>query len=285
MPTETVSEPKRRGPLPARWTFAILILAFLFVLMPFLFWNATWFGRPMTDAQIGKALADRSHPREIQHALTQIESRIEWGDPSVRRWYAQVVALASDPIDEIRVTDAWVMGQDAQSPEFHAALAPLLSDPNPMVERNAALSLVRFGDDSGHAQIVAMLRAYQMPAPLAGKLETRLKPGDFVNPGTLLAHIEAAGQSREVRANVPGTLENWVVANGSTVSVGQAIVSLAPSESMVWEALRALYIIGGADDLRDVERYARGVGGMSPRIAQQAEATAQAIRSRPLKPS
>ena len=27
--------------------FAILALTFLFVLMPFLFWQATWFGRPL----------------------------------------------------------------------------------------------------------------------------------------------------------------------------------------------------------------------------------------------
>jgi biotin carboxyl carrier protein len=220
------------------------------------------------------------HPREIQHALTQIESRIEVGDPSVHRWYPQVVALSSDPIDEIRVTDAWVMGQDTKSPEFHTALAPLLSDRNPMVERNAALSLVRFGDDSGHAQIVAMLRPYQMPAPFPGKLETRLKLGDVINPSTLLGHIESGGQSREVRANVPGTLETWLAANGSTVLVGQPIVSLAPSESMVWEALRALYLVGRPDDLPDVERYARGADGMSPHIAEQAQATAQAIRSR-----
>jgi biotin carboxyl carrier protein len=280
MSPEARSETKQRGPLAARWTFAILILAFLFVLMPFLFWNATWFGRPLTDAQLAKALADRSHPREIQHALTQIESRMEAGDLSAHRWYPQVVALASDPIDEIRVTDAWVMGQDNKSAEFHAQLKRLLADPNPMVERNAALSLVRFNDDSGHAQIVAMLRPYPMPAPFAGKLETRLKPGDIINPGTLLAHIKSAGQSREVRANVPGTLETWLVPNASTVNAGQPIVSLAPSESMVWEALRALYLMGRPEDLSDVERFARGVGGMSPQIAQQAQATAQAVRSR-----
>ncbi len=280
---ESVTATKRRAPLGARWTFAILILAFLFVLMPFLFWNATWFGRPLTDAQLGKALSNRSHPREIQHALTQIETRIEAGDPSVRRWYPQVVALASDRIDEIRVTDAWVMGQDTKSAEFHAALLPMLADPNPMVRRNAALSLVRFGDDSGHAQIVAMLRPYQMPAPFAGKLETRLKPGDVVNPGTLLAHIESGRESREVRANVPGTLENWLVPNGSAIAMGQPIVSLAPSESMVWEALRALYLVGRPDDLPDVERYARGVDGMSSHISEQAQATAQATRSRSSK--
>jgi Biotin-requiring enzyme len=281
MPTETLPETKRRAPPAARWTFAVLILAFLFVLMPFLFWNATWFGRPLTDAQIAKALADHSHPREIQHALTQIDARIEAGDPSVRRWYPRVVALASDRIDEIRVTDAWVMGQDNKSPEFRGALARLLADPNPMVQRNAALSLVRFGDDSGHAQIIAMLRPYAMPAPFAGKLETRLKPGDAVNPGTMIGHISVGDRSsNEIRSQVPGTLDRWLVANGSSVSAGQPIASLAPSESMVWEALRALYFVGGPGDLPDVDRYARGVDGMSSHIAQQAQATARAIRSR-----
>jgi biotin carboxyl carrier protein len=272
------TESKGRAPLGPKWTFGILILAFLFVLMPFLLWNATWFGRPMTREQIAKALADRSQPREIQHALTQIEARIEAGDPNARQWYPQIVQLASDPIDEIRVTDAWVMGQDNKAPEFHAALLKLLADPNPMVERNAALSLVRFGDDSGHAQIIAMLRPYAMASPFAGKLETRLKPGDVVNPGTMVAHVESSGESREVRANVPGTLDRWLLANGSTVSAGQAIVTLDPSESMVWEALRALYLVGRADDLPDVERFARG--GVSQQVMQQAQSTAQAIHSR-----
>ena len=45
----------------------------------------------------------------------------------------------------------------------------MLNDPNPMVQRNAALSLVRFQDDSGHAQIVSMLQPYVMHAPQAGR--------------------------------------------------------------------------------------------------------------------
>jgi hypothetical protein len=50
---------------------------------------------------------------------------------------------------------------------------------------------------------------------------------------------------------------------------------------MVWEALRALYLIGTAEDLPEVEPYARGINGMSPQIPQQAQATAKAIRARP----
>ena len=120
--------------------------------MPFLFWNATWFGRPLTDDQIAKAFQDRKHAREIQHALTQIELRMEKNDSSVRRWYPQLVTFANDPLPEIRVTDAWVMGQDNTAPEFHDALRKMLADADPMVARNAALSLVRFGDNSGPPQ-------------------------------------------------------------------------------------------------------------------------------------
>jgi hypothetical protein len=274
------TEAKQSVSFGGRWTYGVIALALLFVLMPFLFWNATWFGRPLTDAQLEKTLSDRAHPREIQHALAQIETRIEARDPAVRRWYPQIISLAADPVDEIRITDAWLMGQDNNSPEFHAALVKLLADPQPMVQRNAALSLVRFKDDMGHDQIVAMLRPYLMQSPYAGSLEARLKPGDVVNPGTLVAHIQSDGQRREARAAVPGTLGRWLAANGVLVSAGQPIVSLDPSESMVWEALRALYLIGRVEDLPDVDRFARGVDGMSPQITQQAQAASRAIRGR-----
>jgi hypothetical protein len=272
--------PKPQSSFGGRWALGILAIALLFVLMPFLFWNATWFGRPMNDGQLSKALADHSHPRDIQHALAQLETRIETRDPSVRKWYPQIAQLAGDPVDEIRVTDAWVMGQDNSSEDFHRTLLQLLGDQNPMVQRNAALSLVRFKDDSGHAQIVAMLRPFELNSPFEGKLDTRLKPGDVVNPGTMVGHIESSAGKREFRSNVPGTLDRWLTVNGSSVTVAQPILSLLPSEGMVWEALRALYLTGNAEDLADVARYARGVDGMSPQIAQQAQATLAAIRGR-----
>jgi hypothetical protein len=273
-----------------RWALAIVVLTLAFVIMPFLFWNATWFGRPITDAQIAKALADRSHPREIQHVLSQFETRIERNDPTVRKWYPQIVALSKDPVEEIRVTDAWVMGQDNTAQEFHKALLPMLNDPNPMVQRNTALSLVRFQDDSGHAQIVSMLQPYVMPAPQSGILSTRLKAGDVVNPGTLVAHIESAGngeaagksaaKSDEVRAKVPGTVDHWLVKDGATVSAGQPILTLAPNESMAWEALRALFLTGRTEDLPYVNQFVRGTDEMSPQVGAQAQATSRAIQDR-----
>jgi pyruvate/2-oxoglutarate dehydrogenase complex dihydrolipoamide acyltransferase (E2) component len=125
-----------------------------------------------------------------------------------------------------------------------------------------------------------MLRPYVMESPLAGVLATRLKPADIVNPGTLVAHIESGGKSNEVRAQVPGTVERWLVSDGATVAAGQPILSLSPNESMAWEALRALYLTGRPEDLPDVERFVRGIDGMSPQVAVQAQDTARAIRDR-----
>ncbi len=263
-----------------RWLYALLFLAFLFVLMPFWFWQSTWFGRPLSDAEMQKSLLDRDHPRKAQHALSQIADRIIHGDATVKRWYPQVVVLAGDKLDELRVTAAWVMGQDNSIPEFHQALERLLRDPQPLVRRNAALSLVRFGDASGRPEIVAMLRSYVVGAPRAGKLVERLKVGDIVNPGTLLARIQAGEAQTELRSPVAGTIESWVAADGSAVALGDQVVSLSPDADTVWEGLRALYLVGQAEDLPEVELYARGVAGMLERIQQQAVLTVRAIRAR-----
>jgi hypothetical protein len=49
---------------------------------------------------------------------------------------------------------------------------------------------------------------------------------------------------------------------------------------MVWESLRALYLIGTKDDLSTINRYARGVEGMPQQVQQQAGLTAKEISSR-----
>ena len=273
-----------RGARPSfggKWTYAVLAVALLFVLMPFLFWNATWFGRPLTDDQISKSLSDHKHAREIQHALTQLEVRMERNDQTVRRWYPQIVTLASDPLTEIRVTDAWVMGQDTTSEEFHEALRKMLSDQQPMVQRNAALSLVRFGDDSGHAVIVGMLLPFAMPAPASGTVRERLKPGDALNPGTLVGHIDSGDRaSSEIRVAVPGTLTGWTVPDKSAIAAGQTLLFIAPSNEIVWEALRALYLIGKPEDAAAIEPYLRGGEDVPSQVREQARLTLERVRSR-----
>ncbi len=173
------------------------------------------------------------------------------------------------------------MGQSSDDlPEFRTALTALLTDPNPMVQRNAALSLVHFRDASGRAVVLSMLEPYREPAPLAGTLSQRLKPGDTVNPGTLIARIEAGEGKRDFRCEVPGTLDRWLVSDGSPVSVGQNVAEISPSAEIVWEALRALYVIGQPADLPVVERYPRGLPNLPDTIRLQADLTARSLRSR-----
>jgi hypothetical protein len=267
-----------------KWLVGILVLTFAFVLMPFLLWYMTTFTRPLNDADLGAYFADTLHPRRAQHALSQIADRIMSPNPGIRQsakvWYPEVIQFSEQGSDELRVTAAWVMGQDNQSPEFHAALLKQLADANPMVKRNAALSLVRFADPAGHALVAGMLSPYTVTAQRDGILTLRLKPGDAINPGTLLAHITIGNDRTEVRSDVPGTIRQWIPADNTQIKSGEPLLLVDPSPEMVWESLRALYLIGQKDDLPAVNSYVRGVDGMPPQIQQQAQLTAKEISAR-----
>lgn len=278
--------PSKSG-VARKWLIVILVLTFAFVLMPFLLWYMTTFTRPLNDADLATYFQDTAHPRQAQHALSQIADRIMSANAGVRAsakpWYPEVIHYAEQGSDELRVTSAWVMGQDNQAPEFHAALLKQLGDANPMVQRNAALSLVRFADPSGHALIAGMLSPYTVPARSAGVLSIRLKPGDTINPGTLLAHIAEGNDKIEVRSEVPGTIQQWIAAENAPVKAGDPLVLVDPSPEMVWESLRALYLIGQKEDLTAVNSYARGAEGMPAQVQQQAELTAKEISAREQK--
>src|ERR1700676_4490896 len=156
---DSASAPPKPG-MAKKWLVAILVLTFAFVLMPFLLWYMTTFSRPLNDVELGTYFTDAAHPRRAQHALSQVADRIRSPSAAIREsakpWYPEVVKSAAQGSDELRVTAAWVMGQDNQSTEFHAALLKQLTDANPMVRRNAALSLVRFADPAGHTLLAGM---------------------------------------------------------------------------------------------------------------------------------
>lgn len=261
--------------------FLFFLVAWLVVLLPFLFWRSTWFGRSLSDAEISQYFAENDKPRHIQHALVQVGERMARGDRGAQRWYPELVRLASHPVEEIRTTDAWVMGQDTTRPEFHEALRRMLADLSPMVRGNAALSLVRFGDDSGHAQIVALLQPVVVTTPRAGRVAALARAGEPANHGTMVARIEAGPNDiGEVRAPITGRVRSLAAKEGDQVAAGAALLILDPGTDQVWEALRALYLIGGPEDLPRVESYLRPSPDLPQRIQQQAAETARAIRAR-----
>ncbi len=252
------------------------------VLLPYLLWRGTWFGKPLTDGEIEKALQDGSRPRKIQHALVQIAERISRGETSsVRRWYPEVERLSTTSPPEVRAMATWLMGQDNQFESFHQRLADLVQDPDLLVRRNAALALVRFGDSRGKLEIVAMLRAHKLKAPKDGLLSFRLKDGEAVNPGTLIAQIQTASEGNvDIRSPLAGFFSNPQAGDKRPVASSEIVGLISPAESQVWEALRALFLVRQTEELADVEPYARDLPQMSERIRQQALQTVGAIRGR-----
>jgi biotin carboxyl carrier protein len=257
----------------------------LIVLMPFLFWWNTWFGRQLSDKQLAEYLQDDKKPRHIQHALVQIGERVTRHDPTVTRWYTDVVRLASYPIEEVRNTDAWVMGQDVSSQEeasagFHAALLKMLDDPSIMVRGNAALSLVRFGDMTGRSHIVALLQTAKVTAPQAGKITDSSAVGTPIHQGGIIAKLESAGKTVEIRSPISGRLRQLSVLPGQTIAAADEIATLDPGTDQVWEALRALYLIGRPEDIPAIQPYERELPEIPDHVRQQAVATERAIRER-----
>lgn len=259
----------------------ILILAILFVVASFLTWYFTWFGRDLTDADISKYLVDEKHPRHVQHALLQIQQRIERGDGSAKQWYPQILTLAGNPETEFRLTVAWVMGADNTSDAFHESLKKLLVDPEPIVRRNAALGLVRFNDESGRAELLSMLQPFIVNAPAAGVLQSSLSSGAQISRGALLGRIQAANnQVIEMRSPLIGEVDRILVTNGASLSKGDGVMTIKSDEQSVWEALRGLAVVGRKEDLPLIERLAGGAEQSSDRIKQQAALTTNAIKSR-----
>jgi hypothetical protein len=269
--------PKAAGRRPSKRAYLLITLfALLLVMLPFLFWYGTWFGRRLTDAEIDRYLADRAKPRHAQHALVQIGERMSRQDPGVSRWYPAVVELAGSPRIELRQTAAWIMGQDHRCAPFHEALLKLLRDPQPMVRRNAALALSNFGDGAARPELLAMLRPYTIVSPAAGAVQYRLKLGEFVNPGTLVARVGGT----EVRSPLPGEVRELDRAGSATVAAGDPLVEISADKEHAWEALRALWRIGEKEDLEDIQRYARGLPGMPEKVQEQAVLTVRAIQAR-----
>ncbi len=282
--TESTAEPVRvRHRMSTRNRLLFFATAWLIVLMPFLFWWNTWFGRHLSDRQLSEFLNDQKHPRHIQHALVQLGERLSVHDASAAQWYPDLERLAAYPVEEVRNTDAWVMGQDATQAGFHTSLRKMLEDPSPMVRGNAALSLVRFGDEAGRPQIVALLQPAKIAAPVAGRVVDTDHTGTAIHQGGLVAKIQNGQRVTEVRSPISGRIRTLSVATGADVLQGAEVASVDPGEAQVWEALRALYLVGQAEDLPAIRIYQRDLPEIPDRVKQQALLTEQAIRKRAVR--
>lgn len=266
--------------MSTRNRFLFFLVAWLIVLMPFLFWWNTWFGRHLSDTQISEYLSDNKHPRHIQHALVQVGERMERRDATATIWYPELVRLASHPVEEVRNTDAWLMGLDTSYEGFHTTLLKMLEDSSTVVQGNAALSLVRFGDASGRARIVALLQPARIVASRAGLVVDVDHTGTSIRQGGLIARLQDGDNTTDVRSPIGGRIRTLSIAKGASVAAGSEIATVDPGVEQIWEALRALYFIGQAEDLPLIRIYQRESPEIPDRVRQQAVLTEKAIRER-----
>jgi len=126
-----------------------------------------------------------------------------------------------------------------------------------------------------------MLRPLTVKMPFAGTLITILPVGSVVSREAMVARVrDEKGGVQEIRAPVAGKIERVSADDGTSVGSGVELLVLAPDSKNVWEALRALYLVGGVEDVPEIERYAQGVPGLSEEIKKQAALTAEAIKNR-----
>lgn len=277
-PVEAPQPAPKRG-MSRTQKILFFAVGWLIVLMPFLFWWNTWFGRRLSDRELNEYLHDDKKPRHIQQALVQIEERITRHDEAAKQWYPDLLRLADSPVEEVRNTDAWVMGQDRSGASFHDALLKMLNDPSPMVRGNAALSLVRFGDATGRPQIVALLQPAHLTAPQAGRIVDADRPGTAIHQAGLVAKLQAGQAIVEIRSPIPGRIRS-VSQTGANVTEGAEVAVVDPAAEQVWEALRALYLVGQLEDLPTIRSYERDLPDISNDVRQQAQETEKAIRTR-----
>jgi hypothetical protein len=141
---------------------------------------------------------------------------------------------------------------------------------------------VRFGDASGRAQIVALLQPVQLSAPTAGRITDADRAGTAIHQGGLLAKLAPADASQpavEIRSPIPGRIRS-IAQTGANVAAGAEVAIVMPSTDQVWEALRALYLVGQMDDLAAIRSYERDLPDISNDVRQQAVETEKAIRTR-----
>jgi pyruvate/2-oxoglutarate dehydrogenase complex dihydrolipoamide acyltransferase (E2) component len=107
--------------------------------------------------------------------------------------------------------------------------------------------------------------------------------GTSIHEGGIIAKIESGGRTAEARSPISGRLREVAAKTGQTVAVGDEIATLAPGTEQVWEALRALYLIGQPEDIPTIRPYQREFPEIPDQVRRQAVETEQAIRERASK--
>lgn len=243
-------------------------------------WYSSSFKRALTDEQIIERL-EAGEPRDIQHALSQLEERLSFRYEGRERFRAPVVALANNEHVEIRRQVAWVMGREP-APIYRETLTLLLADPDLGVRNNAACSLSNFYDPLARPVLLKGLEAFDILAEADGTLDLKLDVGDAASLGTGLGSIKnGEGEGIPVRTPLNGFIEALPKGKDGDVVVGDVVARISPDPQIVVNLLTALGAVATLDDVPKLQAYASGgVERMTPEVEAAAKAAIAAVKKR-----
>ncbi|MDP7035290.1 MAG: HEAT repeat domain-containing protein [Planctomycetota bacterium] len=265
--------------LRSRVFLVVVVLAAIYI--PFQFWVDTSFRTSLDDDSLRGYLTRPEKPRHIQHALVQLTQRIQEDRGTAEPFYEDALRLVEHKESAIRSMLAWVLGFDNTHQPFQDGLQKLLQDEHPNVRYNAALSLVKFGDTSIRPVLLEMLRPFRVGSGVDGKVREIFASNRPVRSGVQLALVVAAdGKESGVPSPLDGRIRRVFCRSGDKVNRGDDLVEILPGEMQVWEALKALYLIGRPEDLPEVRRWTVPVPPYSKKIQIQAQQTALHLENR-----
>ena len=225
-------------------TLIATAVAIACVALPFWFWMDTWFGKSLTDAQIEEYLTDTERPRRAQHAIAQKLRAYRGGGRICHGVVPQGAGTLRHELPELRLTVAWLMGDDPLNEEFHRALRVMIEDPHPMVRRNAALALANLATPAGAQKCAPCSSPHRLASEHAGTVMNRLEPGDSFDAGALLVRVQQMARESPwtFARNSPGILDRQLHADGDRVDAGEAVTVVRPESTHVLQALLGLYL-------------------------------------------
>ncbi len=243
-------------------------------------WGSCWYGAPMSDGAIAKALTGEKGEQEIQRALSNVVNRIEESTDGGESFFPAVLALEHHETVQIRATAAWTMGAANEHAPFTDALQRMIQDTSEVVRQNAALALTRHNQTIGRTIILGMLLPSVTRAPHAGEVVQLVRKDEILRAGMRVARVVGEnGLETDITSPINGTVKRTDVGLDDTVAAGASMVVIQPVDAQYFQALRALMKVGEVSDLAAINQFTDRAGRLSEEVQLQAKALKQRLEA------
>ena len=150
---------------------------------------------------------------------------------------------------------------------------------------------------------MALLQPAEVRVPASGPISESTPQGSWLDNGRIASVVDTAAPDTnlreggvvaklgvttaanatsvvELRSPITGRVRTIETQRGRQVRPGDIVAVIDPATEQVWEALRALYLVGRPEDLDAIRPYERDLPSISNDVRKQAMETEKAIRTR-----